>query len=180
MGSTAAPKHPHFSPAPGQAGGAQGRKRNGSVAGSHCSLQGPRPSQLCCQTGGRSSRPLSSPASPSPLTELRFGEDNLTQPGWNEPETMVQDSGRRTISCGRKEITGTVRDTWLEGVVHAPGWSEHFNQPSHVGEFKNGKGWTAAVTSLDAWPRAPHPSAQLLISLHLTAHAQELAGTTQL
>lgn len=56
---------------------------------------------LCCQTRGQSSRLLSSPALlPSFFSELRFGEDNLRQTAWNEPETTVKDSGRRTISCG--------------------------------------------------------------------------------
>lgn len=54
----------------------------------------------------------------------------MKQPAWNEPETTVKGSGRRTISCGRKEITGTVHDTWLEGEVPRPvmEWGEHFNQ----------------------------------------------------
>lgn len=50
--------------------------------------------------------------------------------------------------------------------------------PIYVGEFKNRKGWTVAVTSLDTRPQTPPPL--LLISLHIPPYAQELMGATQL
>lgn len=56
--------------------------------------------------------------------------------------------------------------------------SEHPSQPSQVGEFKNRKGWWAAVTSLDAGPLAPpHPPTLLLLSVHPPPYVQELPAT---
>lgn len=136
---------------------------------------------LCCQTRGQSSRLLSlSALLPSFFSEHTFGEENLRQTAWNEPETTMKDSERRTIFCSRKEITGTVHNIWLEGEVPHPMMSgvDTLASPIYVGEFKNRKGWTVVVTALHTRPQAP-PSL-LLISLHISPYAQELMDATQL
>lgn len=143
---------------------------------------------LCCQTGGRSSRLLSSPASLPSFQSSGLEKRAWTQTAWNEPETTVKSSGRRIISCGRKEITGTVHDTWLEGEVPRPmmDWGEYFNQPythwrvqEQEQEQQQSPPWTGGLQPWccpTPWPQ----QCSSLLPLNLSPYAQELVGATQL
>lgn len=152
--------------------------------GSQVSMQPPQTgrARLCGQPRRRSSRWLSSLSSlPSFFSELRFGEDNMrqTEPGMS-PSLLRKALGEE-VPCGRKEITRTVHDTWLEeeGALPMMEWGEH---------LKNRKEWTRSshLPRCEAWSpgaakshslnrAAPLPPS----SLHLQPHAQELMGVTQ-
>lgn len=102
MGSTAALQTPTLFPSSMTGRSSTGEEMNGSVARPHCSRV-----SLCCPLRRQSSRLLS----------LRFGKGNLRQTAWNELESTVKGSGKRTTSCGREELTGTVmtlgwREMW--------------------------------------------------------------------
>ena len=63
---------------------------------------------------------------------------------WNEMESTVKGSGRRTVSCGRKAITRWIQDTWLQGEV---GVNASLS-PLHMGEFEDKK---RCILGLQPW-----------------------------
>lgn len=114
--------------------------------------------------------------------ELRFGEDNTTQtePGMS-PSQLGKALGEE-VPCGRKEITRTVHDTWLEeeGTLPMMERGEH---------LQNRKEWTRSshLPRCEAWS----PGAAKSHSLNRAAPppppfppraapAQELLRVTQL